>query len=78
MGTKSNYRGRYIDRNMILNDENWPSSIESDLEPVPIPKLKPSRILHIKQTILPHIKMNALPWWNSIAPEDGLNYTNTP
>lgn len=58
---------------MLLNDEQWPDSIETDLEPVPIPKLQPSRILHRRQKILPHISHDALPWWNTFAPEEIAN-----
>lgn len=54
---------------MLKGGHGWADSIVSDLTPIPIPVLKPSRVLHIHQTILPHIGKNALPWWYSIAPE---------
>jgi len=68
--TRENYRGRWIDHgSMLLIGKEWPDNFESDMETVPIPKLKASRILHIRQTILQHISTDALPWWNTIAPE---------
>lgn len=72
--TKLSYKGKWHDHgSMLLSGKTWPNTIETDMEPVPIPKLKPSRILHIRQTILPHISAEALPWWNSIAPEETAN-----
>jgi len=68
--TRTNYRGKWkIHGTMLKTGHKWFDSIEEDLISIPIPTLTPSRIKHIHQTIIPHIRKDALPWWNSIAPK---------
>ena len=55
---------------MLLKGKSWAESTKLDLEAVTIPKLKPSRILHIHQTIIPRIGNAARPWCNSVAAKE--------
>ncbi len=46
----------------------WPSC--SPAVPLPAPKLSASRILHIHETILPHVSEQKIAWWLEKAPRD--------
>lgn len=65
---RQGYRGCWTTLGTMMKKvKSMPASLDLEIQNIPAPKLKDSRIEHIQKDILPHISDDKKAWWNIIA-----------